>query len=91
MFKFIKSKREEKEKEFFEIIKEFRSQFPATEGWSINTFINNKTGYVVTKIEKNGKVMSQATVEKGDSIIDSERKSIMEALIRFGFVPDVTS
>ncbi|MDK2792881.1 MAG: hypothetical protein PWQ25_1744 [Deferribacteres bacterium] len=80
-------RKQEKEKEFFDIIKEFRSKFPATEGWAINTFINNKTGFVVTKIEKNGKIMSQATIEKGDSIIESERECIREALIRFGFIP----
>ncbi|MGA1847271.1 hypothetical protein [Deferribacter abyssi] len=89
MFKFVskKSKKEEFEKEYFEILKAFRTDFPVSEGWEINTF-KTKDGLVTTKIQKNGKIFAQASVEQEDeSLTDAERRSIIEALIRFGIIP----
>lgn len=87
MFGFIKSKKEEREKEFFDIIKCFRAEFPAVQGWSINVY--QKNNLVCCKIQRHTQIIAQATVEREffTSLIEAERASIVEALIRFGFTP----
>jgi len=90
MFKTIsqKGKKEKQEKEYFEALLEFRTNFPASEGWEINTF-KGKDGYITTKVQKRGNVYSQASVEREDEThTEAERRSIVEALIRFGIIPE---
>ncbi|MEC9492035.1 hypothetical protein [Flexistipes sp.] len=90
MFKTIskKGKKEKQEKEYLEALSEFRSNFPVSEGWEINTF-KAKDGYITTKVQKKGNVYSQASVEREDEThTEAERRSIVEALIRFGIIPE---
>jgi len=87
VFGFIKSKKDQQEKEFYEIIRTFREKFPAVQGWSINVY--QKDNLVTCKIQRNKNIMAQATVERDFycSLVEAERACIFEALIRFGFVP----
>jgi hypothetical protein len=93
-FAFFNNEKTEKvnkeELEYLEFLKVFRANYPVEDGWEINVY-KDKEGYVNCRLQKNQKTFSQASVERGEeSHTSAERKAIIEALIRFGIVPDKT-
>lgn len=88
MIRFLRVNKEKREQEYLEALAKFRKNFPATDGWEINTFRDKDCKYVTTKIMKRGNVYAQASIERSNSLIEVERQSIVEALLRFGIIPE---